>query len=74
MGERVGLGGNINTPTTRIRFGGDRAEPAPGLSRLERNGLVIRVCGQTNVCRKRPPKADGGVALPDIAEERNFFG
>ena len=28
----------------------------------------------SKVCRKRPPKADGGAALPDIAEDRSFFG
>ena len=44
--------GNINTPTTRIRFGGDRVEPTPGLSRLEHVGtpddiarLAVFLCG-----------------------------
>lgn len=44
--------GNINTPTTRLRFGGDRSEPLPGLSRLEHVGkpddiarLVLFLCG-----------------------------
>ena len=44
--------GNINTPTTRIRFGGDRAKPTPGLSRLEHVGtpddiahLAVFLCG-----------------------------
>ena len=44
--------GNINTPTTRLRFGGDRAEPVAGLSRLEHVGkpediarLVLFLCG-----------------------------
>ena len=44
--------GNINTPSTRIRFGGDRASPIPGLSRLEHVGtpediarLAVFLCG-----------------------------
>ena len=44
--------GNINTPTTRIRFGGDRAKPVEGLSRLEHVGrpediahLAAFLCG-----------------------------
>ncbi|MBR3085728.1 MAG: SDR family oxidoreductase [Kiritimatiellae bacterium] len=44
--------GNINTPSTRIRFGGDRVEPTPGLSRLEHVGtpddiarLAVFLCG-----------------------------
>ncbi len=44
--------GNINTPSTRIRFGGDRASPTPGLSRLEHVGtpediarLAVFLCG-----------------------------
>lgn len=32
--------GNINTPSTRIRFGGDRENPIAGLSRLEHVGTV----------------------------------
>lgn len=30
--------GNINTPSTRLRFGGDRVNPVDGLSRLEHVG------------------------------------
>ncbi len=30
--------------------------------------------GQTKVCRKRPPQADWPRALPDIGQERRFFG
>ncbi len=44
--------GNINTPSTRIRFGGDRAQPMAGLSRLEHVGkpediahLAVFLCG-----------------------------
>ncbi len=44
--------GNINTPSTRIRFGGDRAKTTPGLSRLEHVGtpddiarLAVFLCG-----------------------------
>ena len=44
--------GNINTPSTRIRFGGDRANPIAGLSRLEHVGkpedianLAVFLCG-----------------------------
>ena len=44
--------GNINTPTTRIRFGGDREKPLDGLSRLEHVGkpddiahLAVFLCG-----------------------------
>ena len=44
--------GDINTPTMRIRFGGDRASPIPGLSRLEHVGtpediarLAVFLCG-----------------------------
>lgn len=44
--------GNINTPTTRIRIGGDREKPEDGLSRLEHVGqpkdiaeLVSFLCG-----------------------------
>ena len=44
--------GNINTPTTRIRFGGDREKPIEGLSRLEHVGkpediahLAVFLCG-----------------------------
>jgi len=44
--------GNINTPSTRVRFGGDRVSPIPGLSRLEHVGtsediarLAVFLCG-----------------------------
>lgn len=44
--------GNINTPSTRLRFGGDRAKPVDGLSRLEHVGtpddianLAVFLCG-----------------------------
>ena len=44
--------GNINTPSTRIRFGGDREKPVEGLSRLEHVGkpediahLAVFLCG-----------------------------
>ena len=44
--------GNINTPSTRIRFGGDRETPMEGLSRLEHVGrpedlaqLAVFLCG-----------------------------
>ena len=45
--------GNINTPTTRLRYGGDRSRPIDGLSRLEHVGkpediaeLVLFLCGR----------------------------
>ena len=44
--------GNINTPSPRIRFGGDREKPVEGLSRLEHVGkpediahLAVFLCG-----------------------------
>lgn len=33
------VAGNINTPSTRLRYGGDREDPKPGLSRLEHVGV-----------------------------------
>lgn len=44
--------GNINTPSARLRFGGDRETPREGLSRLEHVGkpedvaaLALFLCG-----------------------------
>lgn len=66
--------GNINTPTTRLRFGGDRANPIPGLSRLQHTGkpediarLVSFLCGEggayiTGQCLR----VDGGEQLAPV--------